>query len=255
MDLQTISRNDKNLIHNLHVRIRELELGEKNLQTQLGIVEVEENEMIEKIMMLTDRVDELDRLLRKKAKDVPQQVQQEEPMEKSFVSKSLESENSVENSSKPPNAQLEQLALEKEKLERKAEVTKKQIKKLEMEVCKLKTELEVHSLVFDTKNKETQTAVEESKNAAGEVERLRKENGRLAEENQQVVSDLKTLKTEMDRLNAEIQRLMDALAAKERDGNDETKHAKSKMNLLKAHVEALERKNHLTQKVKFRTSK
>lgn len=250
VDLQTISRNDKNLIHNLHVRIRELELVENNLKTQLGIVEEEENEMIQKIMMLTDRVDELERLLRKttKAKDAPQSL--DEPVEKSSVSKSLESENSVENSS-TPNAELEQLARKKEELERNAETSKKQIKKLEREVSKLKTELEVHSLVFDTKNKETQTV--ESKNVVEEVEKLRKEKEGLREENHQVARDLETLKVEVDRQSAEIRRLTDGLDSKERDANAETKHVKSKLNLLKAHVEDLERKSHITKKVKFQT--
>lgn len=267
-NLQTITRNDKNLIHDLHVRIRELQLTEENLKTQLRIVEEEENEMVEKIMTLTDRVEELERLLRRltKTKEMKQENEKEheekeidkDSVEKSHASRSLESETS--GLSDIMNKELENLHLERENLKRNEEMLKNQIQTLNLKVCRLKTERVVHGLEIDTKHTETQTSAD-TELSDRKLEKLEKENETLKINNSGILERLKMLQNNYDELNNEIQKLNSKMLNGDLKRNTATEteqinevlsengRLKEKVKLLKIHTEDLNRKYLLIEKV------
>lgn len=265
----TITRNDKNLIHDLHVRIRELQLTEENLKTQLRIVEEEENEMVKKIMTLTDRVEELERLLRRmtKTKEMKQENEKEEEekeidsIEKSNASRSLESE--TYGLSDIMNKELENLCLERENLKRNEELLKNQIQTLNLKVCRLKTEREVHGLVVDTKHAETQTSAD-TELSDSKLKNLEKENEALKINNSGILERLKMLQNNYDELNNEIQKLNSKMfysnlksnAVQETEQTNEILSENGRLNekvkLLKIHTEDLNRKYLLIEKVIFK---
>lgn len=267
----TITRNDKNLIHDLHVRIRELQLTEENLKTQLRIVEEEENEMVKKIMTLTDRVEELERLLRRmtKTKEMKQENEKEEEekeidkdsIEKSNASRSLESE--TYGLSDIMNKELENLCLEREHLKRNEEMLKNQIQTLNLKVCRLKTEREVHGLVVDTKHAETQTSAD-TELSDSKLKNLEKENEALKINNSGILERLKMLQNNYDELNNEIQKLNSKMfysnlksnAVQETEQTNEILSENGRLNekvkLLKIHTEDLNRKYLLIEKVIFK---
>lgn len=264
----TITRNDKNLIHDLHVRIRELQLTEENLKTQLRIVEEEENEMVKKIMTLTDRVEELERLLQRmtKTKEMKQENEKEQEereidkdsIEKSNASRSLESE--TYGLSDVMNTELENLCLERENLKRNEEMLKNQIQTLNLKVCRLKTEREVHGLVVDTKHTETQTSPD-TELPDSQLKNLEKENEALKINNSGILERLKMLQNNYDELNNEIQKLNSKMfysnlksnAVQETEQTNEILSENGRLNekvkLLKIHTEDLNRKYLLIEKV------
>lgn len=266
-NLLTITRNDKNLIHDLHVRIRELQLTEENLKTQLRIVEEEENEMVKKIMTLTDRVEELERLLRRmtKTKEMKQENEKEQEereidkdsIEKSNASRSLESE--TYGLSDVMNTELENLCLERENLKRNEEMLKNQIQTLNLKVCRLKTEREVHGLVVDTKHTETQTSPD-TELPDSQLKNLEKENEALKINNSGILERLKMLQNNYDELNNEIQKLNSKMfysnlksnAVQETEQTNEILSENGRLNekvkLLKIHTEDLNRKYLLIEK-------
>lgn len=262
--MQTITRNDKNLIHDLHVRIRELQLTEENLKTQLQIVEEEENEMVEKIMTLTDRVEELERLLRRttKTKEMKHENEKEQEnerdkdsIEKSHASRILESE--THDLSDIMNKELENLRLESENLKRNEEMLKNQIQTLNLKVCRLKTEREE----IDTKHTETQTFADTEELVDSKLNKLEKENEALKINNSGISERLKMLQNNYDELNNEIQKLNSKMFCNDLKSNavteteqingilSENGRLNEKVKLLKNHMEDLDRKYLLIKKV------
>jgi len=59
-ELHDIARKDKNIIHDQNVRIRELQLSEKNLKEQINQYDVSERSLYNKVEALEDHISKME---------------------------------------------------------------------------------------------------------------------------------------------------------------------------------------------------